>query len=278
MKQPVLINGRQASALPVTDRGLQYGDGLFETMAVFDGRCPWFDRHYERLVTSCDRLAINPPEKALLFAEVSQLAGGQTRAVIKIIHTRGSGGRGYRTPAQSAQTSRIVMRFPWPAYPAAYWREGIRLFPCRTRLGCNPALAGLKHLNRLEQVIARQEWTDDDFAEGLMSNHEGYVVEGIMSNVFWRRDAVLYTPDLQQCGVEGVMRRWVLARAKKQGVEVRVCSETEAALQRADELFLSNSLIGLWPVKEFAGVRYPVGTLCQSLLHELVETYPVTNA
>jgi 4-amino-4-deoxychorismate lyase len=271
------INGEEQENIAVVDRGLQYGDGLFETLAAFEGNCPWFAAHYQRLVAGCERLAIPVPDKQLLLREVEQAVEGQHKAVIKILLTSGRGGRGYRRPV-ALEPSRIVMRYDWPEYSDAYWQDGVALKLCQTRLGCNPALAGIKHLNRLEQVLARNEWQHSEYAEGLMCDAQGNVIEGTMSNVFVVRSNTLYTPNLTACGVEGVMRRWVLDNAPKLDIEVLETELSVEDIKQADEVMLSNSLIGLWPIKIFGSSNYQPGPVYRALLKYLVKEYPLINA
>ena len=270
------INGDEQVNFAVADRGLQYGDGLFETLAAFDGSCPWFSAHYQRLAAGCERLAIPLPNKEIMLREVNQAAEGQHKAVIKILLTSGRGGRGYRRP-DVLEPNRIVMRHDWPDYPDAYWQEGVALKLCHTRLGCNPALAGIKHLNRLEQVVARNEWQGTEYAEGLMCDMQGHVIEGTMSNVFVVRGNALATPSLTACGVDGVMRRWVMQTAKDLNMEVQQTALSVTDIKQADEVLLTNSLIGLWPVKTFESSHYQAGSVYQALLKYLLKDYPVVN-
>lgn len=273
----VWINGEPGEAIRVFDRGLQYGDGLFETLAAFDGNCPWFDLHYQRLRLGCELLQLPVPEPSLLLQEVRQAASGQQRAVIKIILTSGSGGRGYARP-DPVRPSRIVMRYPWPDHPAGHWLEGVRVHQCHTPLACHPDLAEIKHLNRLEQVLARQEWQGKDFAEGLMGDRDGNVIEGTMSNLFLVQNGILHTPDLKDCGVHGIARRQILALAAGTGIETVVGDYTPADLLGADEIMLSNSLIGIWPVREYRNQRFRPGPVYRHLLAELIKDYPVIDA
>jgi len=247
-----LIDGIPAVVVPAADRGLQYGDGLFETIAVVDGRpCLW-DRHLARLRAGCVRLAIPLPDPDLLQAEVLALAKGQGRAVLKLIVTRGEGGRGYRPP-HPARPRRILRLHPWPDHPPAWRSAGVRVRYCRTRLGHQPLLAGLKHLNRLEQVLARAEWDDPDIGEGLMLDLDGTVVEGTQTNLFALTAGRLVTPLLDRCGVNGVVRQVVIETAWMQGLAVEEARLTPAELAQADALFLASSLAGLWPVRELDG-------------------------
>ncbi len=243
-----LINGSEANCLPVSDRGLQYGDGLFETLAVRDGApCLWH-AHLDRLARGADRLGIPCPPQELLLRECRQLAGGESTGVVKIILTRGSGGRGYGPP-EGPQPSRILTLHPWPDYPPDWGEQGVEVIFCRTRLGENPVLAGLKHLNRLEQVLARSEWRDRGIAEGLMQDIRGRIIGGTMSNLFLVRAGRLLTPRLDTCGIAGTVRDLVLRIAGAFGSKVLERDIMRADLFAADGLFLTNALIGVWPVR-----------------------------
>jgi 4-amino-4-deoxychorismate lyase len=173
--------------------------------------------------------------------------------------TRGSGGRGYRPPAE-VKITRVLLRYPWPDYPAAWAETGIELRICRTRLGSNPLLAGMKHLNRLEQVLARAEWTEGA-AEGLMLDAEGHVVEGTMTNVFASRQGLLVTPALDQAGVAGVTRRHILENVEREGISVRVRRLSLDEFLNSEEIFVCNSIAGVWPVNRVESRRYAVGPM-----------------
>lgn len=269
----ILINGQSADSISVLDRGLQYGDGLFETMAVIDGACPFWNAHMQRLQQSCERLQLPVPESSLLQAEADVLVRHEKRAVLKLILSRGEGGRGYRYP-DPIQPSRIFMRHPWPDYPQQNRREGVQVRFCGTTLARQPALAGLKHLNRLEQVLARNEWQEAQIAEGLMLDENGNVIEGTMSNLFMVQNDILYTPDLSACGVAGIMRETILELARNADMTVRVTNITKDHLCEADEIFLSNSLIGIWPVNRIDEQTFAVGEISCRLQMLINRDYP----
>lgn len=241
----ILINGVAQSSIEAVDRGLHYGDGLFETIAVTKGKPQLWQTHMDRLLEGCRRLEIPPPDLGQLRQEVDQLCCGEDKAVLKLIITRGSGGRGYRPPVP-AHPNRLLFRYPWPEH--ADEKAGIVVRLCATPVSCNPALAGIKHLNRLEQVLARQEWDDDSVGEGLMSDGRGNVIEGTMSNLFAVRDGVLLTPDLGECGIAGVMRAQVLKLAEALSQPYQIIKLPAAELAQMDELFITNSIIGIRPV------------------------------
>ncbi|CAG7857314.1 partial 4-amino-4-deoxychorismate lyase, partial [biofilm metagenome] len=177
----ILINGIEADHLPINDRGLHYGDGLFETIEVSEGHPVFLEQHLQRLTAGCSTLMIPIPDLPTLRDEVYRVCHGFQQAVLKVIITRGSGGRGYRPPDNAAPT-RIVSLHSFPDYPINFAEDGINARFCSTRLGLNPALAGIKHLNRLEQVMARAEWNLPGIQEGLMLDLNDHVIEGTMTN------------------------------------------------------------------------------------------------
>lgn len=266
----ILVNGSPGSRLEVTDRGLHYGDGLFETMAVIDGEIPLWNSHMQRFRSGCQRLGLLPPDKPVLRGEVETLAAATRRGIVKLIATRGTGGQGYRPPDLCVPT-RVLQRRAWPQHPASNWNQGVRVRVCRTRLAVGGTLAGIKHLNRLEQVIARAEWQDGDIAEGLMLDTDGYVVEGTSSNLFVQEGSRLLTPPVDRCGVAGVMRGEVMAVARRSGLEI---AEQRLRLERvlnADALFLTNAVIGIWPVRQIADRGFQVSSEVRVLQQALTQ-------
>lgn len=257
------VDGQPAEGLPIHDRGLAYGDGLFETIKVVGGRPALFDRHLQRLELGCRRLAI-PCDIDLLRGQLSAFSAELEEGVAKLIVTRGNGMRGYAPPAP-CQPRTLFIGSPLPNYPKAHAEQGVRLYPCMTRLAEQPMLAGLKHLNRLEQVLARAEWKDPMFAEGLVRDTSGRVIEGVFSNLFIVEAGRLMTPSLERCGVAGVMREEVLARARQAGVSGQMSDISLEQLCRADEVFTCNSLYGIWPVRQLEARVWPVGPVTRKL-------------
>ena len=272
-QQKSLVNGEECECVSGQDRALQYGDGLFETIAVRHGEALLWDAHLRRMQHGCRRLGIPAPSAGLLREDAERLSGGEEQAVLKILVSAGVGGRGYRR-LPSASLTRIVSLHAWPSYPQDFYRIGVELRLCETRLGMNPALAGLKHLNRLEQVLARNEWDDPSIAEGLMLDTAGHVVEGTMSNLFLVRSGCLLTPDLSHCGVSGVMRGHILDLARQAGIPTSIEPIFPERLETADEVFLCNSVIGIWPVRKIGRKIYPVGVCTRMLARKLVRLNP----
>jgi 4-amino-4-deoxychorismate lyase len=238
------INGRRSARIDHRDRGLQYGDGVFETMRVRRGQVRLLEYHLERLDRGCRQLKIAGPRPLALRRELARVAAGRGEGILKLILTRGPGARGYR-PTGRERCTRIVALDVLPKAILSDASTPARVRLCATPLGLNPRLAGLKTLNRLESVLARAEWHDVRIWEGLMRDVEENIVCGTMSNLFLRRGSSLMTPVLDRCGVAGVMRRWVLERAgelRLRPVERRIRWQD---LREAEEVFMSNAVVGL---------------------------------
>lgn len=266
----MLINGVKTNRIPATDRGLQYGDGVFETIAIKEGRpCLW-QQHLKRLLSGCARLGIPDPDEDQLQEEVVQEIGSKQQAVIKIIITRGKGDRGYKAPEEPVPR-RIIQSTPWPEYPVDVLEQGVQIQICNTRLSCNPVLSGIKHLNRLEQVLARSEWDDPGISEGLMLDLSGHVIEGTMTNLFLISKGRFITPNLEKCGIQGIMRGLVIDIAQERKIPVETRAVTLKDLHTAQLLFLTNSLIGIWPVNELWGRIYDLSRLDMAFASEVME-------
>jgi 4-amino-4-deoxychorismate lyase len=270
----VLVNGVPETKISALDRGLQFGEGLFETIACKRGRPRFLPLHLERLEFGCERLQIAPPSLEETAAEVRELARGLESAIIKVVVTGGEAVvRGYARSGHERAT-RVTIRYPWPDEDSAPLHDGVMVRTLAMRLGENPRLAGLKHCNRLEQVLARTELgADASLSEGLLFSSSGNLICGTQSNVFLVREGGLMTPRIDQCGVAGVMRRVVLREARQAGIPARECELHADGLQAADEVFLTNARIGIWPVRALDGrtlVPGPVTRHLQSLLEPLL--------
>jgi len=259
----VLINGQPSTVIAVSDRGFQYGDGLFETILIRDNKPVFLAEHLQRLMQGCQTLGIPLPGQQILWDEAHQLSCQSAgSAVLKITVTRGSGGRGYKQP-ETINPTRVLSLHPLPEYPADYADKGIKARFCLTRLGLNPALAGIKHLNRLEQVMARAEWQETDIQEGIMLGYDGYVREGTMTNIFLVKKQTLVTPDLSQAGVAGIIRRLLLS--SEHGINASVTAVSPLDLRNADEIFVCNSIVGIWPVAQLEQWSFPVGPITRQI-------------
>jgi len=271
-----LVDGEPANSIPLDDRGVQYGDGLFETLAVQSGKVKYFERHLERLSDSCKRLGFPSVDWQGLREEVVALVADEQAGVLKLVLTRGSSQRGYAGD-DNAPVRRILCLSRLPQYSGEPAIHGIRAQLCRMHLAIQPQLAGMKHLNRLEQVLARREWQDTAIREGLLCDTQEHIIEGTMSNLFLVSDGVLQTPRLDGCGVAGVMRSVIIDLAKEAGISLEIGVLSRQDVQQADELFVCNSLIGIWPVVCIDDVgEYPVGAItCR--LQTLLQQYDDYN-
>ncbi|HET9653302.1 MAG TPA: aminodeoxychorismate lyase [Usitatibacter sp.] len=257
-----LVDGKPADCVAVADRGLAFGDGVFRTILVRGGRPLNWLWHRMRLAADGATLGLPLPDEALLLREIGQVAPGD--AVVKVTVTRGASLRGYAIPAQ-AHPTRIVAAFPPPAYPPSHAQEGVAVRRCALVLSAQPRLAGAKTLNRLENVLARSEWQDGAIAEGLLADEQGRVIEGTMSNLFLVREGRLATPRLDRCGVVGAQRERIRELAGAAGIACEECELRWQDVLSADEAFLTNSLIGIWPVARFEDRTWAPGPLTRRL-------------
>lgn len=266
----VLIDGEAAGTqISPLDRGLHFGDGVFETIACRNGQARFLSLHLDRLTTSCERLGIASLNVPDIRLEIAQAAAGATHSLIKLIVTRGVAfARGYGFSGQESAT-RVLLRYAWPQEDANARTTGVQVGIARMRLGENAALAGMKHLNRLEQVLARSELPGAEAAELLLFSSSGQLVSGTMSNVFVVRKDRVVTPRVDLCGVAGVMRRVVLREAGKAGVQSEEGLLSESDLQAADEVFLTNARIGISPVRKVGSRALAVGPVTMRLQQQI---------
>ena len=247
----VFVGDARVPGIPVGDRGLAYGDGIFETMRAHAGELPWWDLHWARLERGASRLGLALPPREQARDEAGRLLDGAD-AVLRLQLNRGSGGRGY-APLQNAVPVWMLARHP---LPAAMPPQGVALRWCSTRLAIQPALAGIKHCNRLEQVLARAEWhadgaEDSDADDGLMCSMEGDVISATAANLFVLHDGRWLTPLLDRCGVAGVCRQWLL-----DNFEVEQVRLTVADVETADAIVLTNAVRGILPVARLGTRRW----------------------
>ena len=255
-----LVDGQVRDQVSVLDRGLSYGDGLFETVRFVGSQAPLWARHMQRLETSCLRLGLPAPDPTTLLCEAREVTAGWSQAVARITITRGTGTRGY-APPNAPSATRIVAGFEPPVLRAEEAIEGLRVRRCTLRLAEQPALAGMKHLNRLEQVLARAEWLDPSIAEGLLGDWHGRVISATAANLFAVLDDTLVTPALERCGIAGVARAEILAAAPQ--AQVRDIGWDELA--RASEVFLCSSVRGILPVRAMDARPYTIGPITRTM-------------
>lgn len=260
--QDVWINGVKSNQVGASDRGLSYGDGLFETIAISDSHPELLDAHFKRLALGLDRLGFPDDVIGLVKHDLSTICL-EGDAVLKITVTRGVGLRGYALPPKT-EVTRIISVSMRPAL-SDNSEKGVAVRLCNYRLPINPVLAQIKHLNRLDQVMARSEWDDQSISEGIVLDAEGYIVEGTMSNLFWVASGIVYTPLIDRCGVKGVMRDHLLSIMRNENIAVEQVRSPLNALLQADEVFICNSLIGIWPVIQIDDREYAIGPMTRKL-------------
>jgi len=281
-----MINGVIADYININDRALQYGDGLFETILCIDKKLYYWQQHYQRLQSSARKLDIKCPNEKLFLDDIRQLLDDEenvpdtsctTACAIKIILSRGTGERGYKYP-KNIDTNRLVMLSQLAADYSSLLPAQLLcgdLFLCKTQASINETLAGIKHLNRLENVLASNEWKNtskDQYIDGLMLNADQHVIECTMSNIFAVKNDRLLTPDLKRSGVRGVMRDEVIKLAATNNIDVSENNITIDELKTMDELFITNSLIGLKSVSKFDDTRYKEPQLTKLIFDALIST------
>lgn len=259
----VLVDGEAIATgaeMLFEERGLHYGDGVFETIALVNGMPLFWEAHLRRLTRGAAILGIPMPAAGDWEADWSRLkasSGPLSPCVLKLMLTRGPGW-GYPPPAMPAPR-RYAGILPWPDRPDANWRPGIRTAICPTPLATGALYLTVKSLNRLNQIQARRA-LPPEYPEGILLDGQGYLREGIMSNLFWVEGEQLCTPRLDDGGIAGIQRAAIMDQGRAWGLEVREQLVGPEALETADELFFCNSLIGIWPVRHFAARSWPGST------------------
>ena len=263
-----IVNGDLNQTIKPLDRGLAYGDGVFRTMQTKGGMPVCWPLHYQKLVADCAAIGIVCPSADLLMHDFVQLLvepdlESNKLGVAKIIISRGEGERGYKTPAVTCP-SRILIQSTMPSYAPDMYTTGVDLHLCELRLAAQPKLAGIKHLNRLENIMARMEWRDDAAFDGLLLDQQDNAIECTMANLFARYGNQLLTPDLMQCGVSGITRERILSLASVLNLTVQVTQLPLARLMQADELLICNSLFGVFQVRSIQNTSWPQQALAKN--------------
>lgn len=269
LKQASLINGSFEQSISALDRGFAYGDGVFRTMRVRNGLPVSWPFHYQKLVADCAVIGIVCPSAELLMSDFQKLferelfaaAGDQ---VAKVVITRGEGERGYAPPVITVPT-RVLIKSNMPQYAKSHEEQGVQLHVCDIKLAAQPKLAGIKHLNRLENVIARMEWRDESIFDGLMLSQANQVIECTTSNIFVRFGQQLVTPDLSQCGVAGITRQRILGLGSVLGFTIATQELSLNQLLGADEVIICNSLYGAFQVTKIGSTSWVKQDLAEKI-------------
>lgn len=251
------------------DRAATYGDGLFETMRIHQGKLPLWPRHAERLQRGLVALKMPVADFASIEQVVLDEASKHPSGTLKLIVSRQDRVRGYR-PSPQARLQLTMQHSQAAPLLAQTHQQGITVRCCSTTLAEQPALAGIKHLNRLEQVLARMEWDDPTIHEGLMFDQQGQLICATAANVFVRRQGQWFTPNINRCGVAGTLRAELLARFAVQKTEI-----PRVWLDEIDAMFLSNSLRGIMPVTQLDDRKLPIHPSCRDMMQSLWQAFPM---
>jgi len=257
-----LVDGEIASLISAGDRGLHYGDGIAETLAIRGGRPRFWQGHIDRLAAGCERLGLDPVPQAVLLREVQTVCAGQGDCLVRIVLTRRAAEPYLEYGCRNGGTRRVVAAFPRPPRPEWLATRGLRARICDLRLGIQPALSGINHLNRLEQVQARAEWSDEWIGEGILLDRDDFVISAISANIFLVFGGRILTPRLDRCGIRGVMRAAILAAFRERCEQRRVMLDM---LPEADEVFLSNTVDGVVPVTGIDHWEYGIGPVTREV-------------
>ncbi len=259
----------RSAVASIDERAFQYGDGLFETIAIRSGEPRLWQYHLDRLALGCERLGIATPDhKQLRLSLQNALAQSSTASdscVVKIIVSSGAGSRGYGRK-NIIEPSVWFGVFPSNPLPKSSYRDGVDTKICTTRLATGSTTAGLKTLNRLEQILARSELTEQNLFEGLTMDASGTIICGTMSNVFFVSNNRITTPTLSLCGVEGVMRRHVIATLESHDTGVSDATVAPQDLASVDEVFITNSQFGVLPLRSCGEIVWPVGETTRNVM------------
>ena len=251
------------------ERGFHYGDGLFETIAIRNGEPRLWAHHIDRLSSGCERLGLEAPRSAALRqrveASLRECDHNPDFCTAKIIITAGASQRGYGRRMPTPATVYVGVYPGVPLNRPAY-QKGVATMLCETRLAVGSGAAGLKTLNRLEQVLARSECLATGAFEGLTRDAEDRLICGTMSNVFVVQDKMLRTPSLERCGVAGTMRRYTIETLTKEGIDVDVTDLVEDDLVDAEEVFITNSQIGVVPVNRCGDRKWAIGATTREVM------------
>ena len=258
------LGGQAIDSIAADDRAALYGDGVFETIAIRSGEPRFWSAHCARLLLGCERLGVSSPAPDSLRKELDAAIERSTVSVefatAKLIVSAGRGLRGYQRGLPATPIIRVGV-FASNPLPVERYRDGIDARICATRLAVQPQLAGIKSLNRLEQVLARSEWDDADIFEGLTLDTAGRLICGTMSNVFIATQSRLLTPAITRCGVSGIMRSHVIGLLQADDLDCVVRDVQRDELFTADEVFLTNSQFGVVPVRRCADQHWEVGAM-----------------
>lgn len=270
------LNGERATNIAIQDRSYHYGDGCFTTAKVCYGEVCHWQAHWQRISHTCQALMLNVPEKAHLERMIAQSLAefkDLPELGLKILLSRSPGGRGY-APDPAAPTEVMIQVFDYPkAYPQMQ-AEGIRMELSNIKLADNPMLAGLKHNNRLEQILVKTDLAkqnqsilsqDKHFDDAVVLDIHEHVIEASSANLFWVTDGAVYTPSLERAGVSGIAREQIIQTCLAHNILLKIGDFSFDTLKSSDEIFISNALHAIVPVIALQEKTFPIGKLTRQL-------------
>jgi len=266
------VNGKLTNKINIKDRVVQYGDGVFETIAIKKKLPEFWREHYQRLNKGCKLLKIKCPSELFLKKETSIFLKKikKKKFILKIIISRGEGGRGY-SPPKKAKPTVILGAYNWPNYPKENFKKGVKIGICKTRISTQPHLSEIKHLNRLEQILARSEWQTKNISESIMLDFNQNVIEGTMSNIFGVKKNIFYTPSVKFSGIEGIMRNVILKLLKKNKEKFKIKKIKLKEFLNFEEVFICNSIFGIWPVIQVSKKKFLYGKKTRNIINILLD-------
>jgi len=267
------VDGKSQQTVGISDRSFQYGDGCFTTMLVLNGKIVNFNDHQHRVDDCLKALKIHPLNWLEITAWLSNAiqsksTQNETKFGLKLHVSRGAGGRGY-SPLNVSKPMVTISTFDYPSHYHNWHHDGVQLGLCQQALGLNPLLAGHKHNNRLEQILMKDEMDQAQEVDGVVLDISGNVIETTMANLFWLSKGTLYTPQLTQSGVAGVMRKQVLMTLNSTEQFVNIGDYRLEQLFKADEVFMTNSILGIAPVSRIQNTYFNIGPVTRSLQGQL---------
>lgn len=264
----IWVNGVLQGSIDPSDRGLAYGDGLFATMRTSHDGILFFNTHQSRLTDGAARLGFEWRMGSALYQQLEDLARQYPHHCIKLLVSRGVGGRGY-TPPQAVNVTEVVSVHPIPSHYAHWQKNGINLKTSPVRLSIQPLLAGIKHLNRLEQVLIKAQLLPSNVDDWLVLDTEAKVIESSMANIFFIKDNEVITPSLAQCGVSGVMREQVINALLEQQSNIQCLPFGAERLGEFDSAFITNSVLGVVDVLAIDSLKFTRSPITANLRQTL---------
>ena len=281
MKNISLVNGEFISEISVYDRGLNYGDGFFETMKWSidnkgQGKVEFWKRHVKRLKFGCQKILISFSLKKLYDYKKKILKkaceSGRKSGILKIIITRGSGGRGYRL-VPKLEPSIILLVYPDVRIDENFYNEGVNLTYCKKRMSSNHFLGGTKNLNRLDSVLAASEFDENLFFEGIVCNNLGEIIEGTKTNIFFLKNNILHTPNINDVGIKGIIRDVIVEKKKINFFsEIVECKIKKNDIEQAESIFITNSIYKILPVKSLNRKLFVINEKIKKLIVKFSKT------